>query len=166
VENTLFYTFSTIAQTLASAIALLAALVLYRLQRISEAIDLAMSQVRQPYSLNTEAQLALEEEKYSEVLEYLNNARPDNPGMAASAAYIGRKRRFESLLVLQRDLRRWLQFALVLSVIVIAISVAAIAVVPLITHSSIAATLTLVTIVAAFIWCLVVYALLARKTVQ
>lgn len=39
MENALFYTFSTIPQTLAAAIALLAAFVLYRLQSINTEIE-------------------------------------------------------------------------------------------------------------------------------
>jgi hypothetical protein len=39
MENTFFYTFSTISQTLAGAIALLAAFVLYRLQSLNANID-------------------------------------------------------------------------------------------------------------------------------
>src|SRR5437763_1132352 len=39
METALYYTFSTIAQTLAAAIALLAAFLLYRLQTIAHAID-------------------------------------------------------------------------------------------------------------------------------
>jgi hypothetical protein len=39
MENALYYTLSTIAQTLSGAIALLAAFVLYRLQFLAAALD-------------------------------------------------------------------------------------------------------------------------------
>ncbi len=166
MDNTLFYTFSTIAQTLAAAIALLGALVLYRLQRISDALAMAMSQVTQPYFLSAEAQLSFEEEKYVQVLEYLNTAQPHNPELAATASYKGRRKRAEALISLQGELRQWLKAALALTVMVIGAAVAAIALVPCIVSTAIGPTLTLAIGVGAFVGCLVVYALLARKTVQ
>ena len=49
MENALYYTFSTIAQTLAGAIALLAAFVLYRLQILATALDKHANLIRQQY---------------------------------------------------------------------------------------------------------------------
>lgn len=166
MENTLFYTFSTIAQTLAAAIALLGALVLYRLQRISEALQLGMFQVIQPYPLNAAAQLSLEEEQYADVLAYLNTIQPDNPGLAATVPYQGRKKRVETLVSLQSDLRQWLKISLLLTVVVIAAAVAGLATVPWIVRTATGPTVTLVFGVGAFVGCLVVYAFLAGETVR
>ena len=47
MENALFYTFSTIPQVLAAAIALLAAFVLYRLQTINAQIEEKSTVVQQ-----------------------------------------------------------------------------------------------------------------------
>jgi hypothetical protein len=165
VDNTLFYTLSTIAQTLAAAIALLGALVLYRLQRISDALTLAMGQVTQPYSLSPEAQLSLEEERYAEVLEFLNTAQPHSPVMVATAPYHDRRRRAEALISLQHDLRRRLKESLALTVVVIGAAVAGIALVPCIVSTAIGPTLTLLLGVGAFVLCLVVYGFLALRTV-
>ena len=49
MENALYYTFSTIAQTLSGAIALLAAFVLYRLQILSIALDKHANVIRDQY---------------------------------------------------------------------------------------------------------------------
>lgn len=166
MENVLFYTFSTIAQTLAAAIALLGALVLYRLQRISEALESGMFQVIQPYPLNAAAQLSLAEEQYAEVLVYLNTIQPDNPGLAATVHYLGRKRRVETLISLRSELRQWLKISLALTVVVIAAAVIGLATVPWIARTATAPTVTLVVGVGAFVGCLVVYAFLARKAVQ
>jgi len=47
--NTIFYTFSTIAQTLAGAIALLGAFVLYRLQSLRSVIEIDSGEIVQGY---------------------------------------------------------------------------------------------------------------------
>src|ERR1044072_8524572 len=50
MDNALYYTFSTIAQTFASAIALLAAFVLYRFQILSSALETHANDLRKQYS--------------------------------------------------------------------------------------------------------------------
>src|SRR5882762_587970 len=50
MENTLYYTFSTIAQTLAGAIALLGAFILYRLQKLNNGLDDHAKFIRKQYS--------------------------------------------------------------------------------------------------------------------
>jgi len=47
--NTIFYTFSTMAQTLAGAIALLGAFVLYRLQSLRSDIEIDSGEIVQGY---------------------------------------------------------------------------------------------------------------------
>ena len=54
MENALFYTFSTIAQTLAAAIALLGAFVLFRLQTIGATLQELSILVIQPYLPDSE----------------------------------------------------------------------------------------------------------------
>ena len=49
MTNTIFYTFSTIAQTLAGAIALLGAFVLYRLQSLRSDIEIDSGEIVQGY---------------------------------------------------------------------------------------------------------------------
>src|SRR6478672_9742333 len=50
MESTLYYTFSTIAQTLAGAIALLGAFILYRLQKLNNGLDDHAKFIRKQYS--------------------------------------------------------------------------------------------------------------------
>ena len=53
LDNTIFYTFSTIAQTLAGAIALLGAFVLYRLQSLGSEIKTYGTSVAESYVTDT-----------------------------------------------------------------------------------------------------------------
>ena len=159
MENTLFYTFSTIAQTLPAAIALLGALVLYRLQVLAQILERDISKLTQPYVLFVEAA------DYSKVLEYLARTNPFQPNLIETVHYKARKTAFEILKSLQCQLKRLLKISLVLTVVVAGAAVAVIAFVPTIVQTSGAATCTLVVGVAAFVGCLVAYAILAHRTI-
>ena len=159
MENTLFYTFSTIAQTLPAAIALLGALVLYRLQVLAQILERNISKLTQPYVLFVEAA------DYSKVLEYLARTNPFQPNLIETVHYKARKTAFEILISLQCQLKRLLKISLVLTVVVAGAAVAVIAFVPTIVQTSGAATCTLVVGVAAFVGCLVAYAILAHRTI-
>ncbi len=106
MENALFYTFSTIAQTLAAAIALLGAFALYRLQSIGGLLhDLAVSAV-QPYLPNDEAQKLLGEERFAELDEYLRNTPPARPQEANAPYYLGKRSTFADHLAKQISIQR------------------------------------------------------------
>lgn len=81
MENALFYTFSTIAQTLGGAIALLGAFVLYRLQSISNELEDAGISAMQPYlpQHSEPLQKLLVEGKYRELYNYLQQITPQVP---------------------------------------------------------------------------------------
>lgn len=166
MENALFYTLSTIAQTLAAAIALLSALVLYRSQRISEDLRSSMFQVTQPYYLSADAQLWFEQERFADVLNHLKTAQALNADLLRAPEYAGRRARAESLISLQRQLQTWLKIALTVTVVVMAGAVAAIAAVPWIIRTSVGPGTTLVIAVIGFIACLAIYGVLAAKSVQ
>ena len=165
MENTLFYTFSTIAQTLPAAIALLGALVLYRLQVLAQILERDLSKITQPYVLSEEAVAFVEAADYSKVLEYLARTNPFQPNLIETVHYKARKTAFEILISLQCQLKRLLKISLVLTVVVAGAAVAVIAFVPTIVQTSGAATCTLVVGVAAFVGCLVAYAILAHRTI-
>lgn len=82
IANALFYTFSTISQTLAGAIALLGAFVLYRLQSLNLEIEEESRSIAGRYGLvargyseaNQKTVMELhDEQKYREVVAFIAN---------------------------------------------------------------------------------------------
>ncbi|SRR6266478_2533715 len=70
IINTVFYTFSTIAQTLAGAIALLGAFVLYRLQSLSSDIERDSHTVELNHTVERDKIRELRiQKKYQEIVE-------------------------------------------------------------------------------------------------
>jgi len=91
MENALYYTFSTIAQTLAGAIALLAAFALYRLQSLDNIIEEKCSFVFN--SLRNESQEEKELiEKLNQILlkknytEFITRVREQDPATKTNRA--------------------------------------------------------------------------------
>ncbi len=163
MENTLFYTFSTIAQTLVAAIALLGAFALYRLQSISASLhDLAVS-VIQPYLPNEAAQKLLGEERFAELAEYLRNTPPARPQEASAPYYVGKRSAFADHLAKQISIQRLLKWVLSTTVVVISGAVAVLSMTTMIVPCAIP---VLAAGVGAFIGCLVLYAVFVMKALR
>jgi hypothetical protein len=142
--NSIFYTFSTIAQTLAGAIALLGAFVLFRLQSLNAEIDKEAYSISLPLDMSLasgeEAAILYRDGKYRDLLE-MAAQNPIGPGIHQAL----RERQRLPILLDRRDLLICLfkrAFYLTLSLIVFSV-------LALMVASAIAASLW--TAVAAFI---------------
>jgi hypothetical protein len=165
VENALFYTFSTIAQTLAAAIALLGAFALYRLQSIGASLrDLADS-VIQPYLPNDTALKLSGEEKFAELDEYLRNTPPANPQSANAPFYSGKRSAFADHVATRASIQCLLKWVLATTVMVISGAVAVLGVTPTVVSVG-APTAVLVVGIGAFIGCLVFYAVFVMAALK
>jgi hypothetical protein len=131
VERTLYYTFSTISQTLAGAIALLGAFVLYRLQSLGNELEdlgiTTMNAYRSP--LRDELTPLHAEEEYEKIVAFTHKHPFDDP--SAQSPYVAsRLRKLEPLVARRRAIRSWLNRSLALTVGLIAASVGILALTP------------------------------------
>jgi hypothetical protein len=169
ISNALFYTFSTIAQTLAGAIALLGAFVLYRLQSLRAQIDEDSESLSGVYGsaglelATVEAVRALHREgKYYEVLEF--NSRIPIPANLYQADT--EKSRLRLGLQRQKSVLRTFLVALVLTIGLIIGSVCALAAAPAILNDPSMSIVILRVGIGWFVICVVVYGLLIRQALQ
>jgi hypothetical protein len=131
MDTTLYYTFSTISQTLAGAIALLGAFVLYRLQSLGHELeDVGITTINAYRSPLREQLMPLNaEEQYERMAEFTRKHAFDDP--SAQAPYVASKlRKLEPLIGRRKAIRSWLNRSLVLTVGLIAASVAILALTP------------------------------------
>lgn len=171
MENTLYYTFSTIAQTLAGAIALLGAFILYRLQKLNNGLDDHAKFIRKQYS-EEEDLISLNsfivKGEYKKFLKYIR-AKPI--GVASDAAtdesqsYLTDVQlKMQELLVLRKSLIRSFTVSLLLTVSLIAVSVILLAVTPSLNARSDLRSGSLVVAIVWFLACLISYVSLLRKS--
>jgi hypothetical protein len=163
LDTALYYTFSTIAQTLAAAMALLAGFALYRLQGLSKVLEDTSLTILEAYvgadhgrlnALRVGAQFA----------DFRDNYRTMTPIHAVTAEpYAARRRTFEDALTTVARVRKYLNSALLLTVFVILAAVSILANTPALASSQYAGlTLGLGTVATAA--CLVMYGALVRVT--
>lgn len=161
--SALYYTFSTIAQCLAGAIALLGAFVLYRLETLhaekanrSEAILAPLGGTDR----REDANAAHARGDFASVLEISQVVitRPD-PAIAYA------RRRLKAIGAHERSLMTWFWICLVLTLGTISFSIAALAVTPRLLRAEIAEE-TLGTGLSIFFACLGSYALLLRNALR
>jgi hypothetical protein len=172
MENTLLYTFSTIAQTLAGAIALLGAFVLYRLQSLGQEIDRTIDHAMALYESTgrnhgspkpSETLMALRaEQRYVQILGFLTTTPlPESIGpeihpQAPMVRAVARRSR----------IFRAFHWALGLTVGLIITSIAALMCVSLLKD---APGISVVVLIAAGLWfvgCMVSYAVLMVRTLR
>jgi hypothetical protein len=171
MENTLYYTFSTIAQTLAGAIALLGAFILYRLQKLNNGLDDHAKFIRKQYSEEEDLIFLnsfIVKGEYKKFLKY-SRAKPiaaaSNPGNDAGQSYlIDVQAKMQELLVLRKSLIRSFTLSLLLTVSLIATSVVALAVTPSLNARSNLRSGSLVLGIVWFLACLISYVSLLRKS--
>jgi hypothetical protein len=168
MENALFYTFSTIAQTLAATIALLGAFVLYRLQLLGAELENAASTAIQPYLPNDEINRLRGENNYHDLVILLNTAVPTaNTQAGVNNPYILSKRRaLPTLLRLRRQIHGLMKVSLAFTMVLIASSVVVLSTTPLIATSANLTCSVFAIGVLLFVVCLVLYALLILKAVH
>jgi hypothetical protein len=129
VENALFYTFSTISQTLAGAIALLGAFVLYRLQTLNAGLQqnaaIARTHIRgnsNQHSLMMDYEL---QGRYDEVLQVCLQANQETP-----VEFTAARSQLAELLARRTSLYRSFRWSLLLTVSLVGVSVALLAFTP------------------------------------
>lgn len=146
-ETTLYYTFSTISQTLAGAIALLAAFVLYRIQLLNSEMD---NVIEATYSFLNESfsdtimeliryefnQMKILKD-YNGIIDYLNKDENENIlknqkisfdsddkiHVHLEEDYSANKKKLEELWAFKKKLIGWLKWTLVFTIITILYSV-------------------------------------------
>jgi len=165
LETALYYTFSTISQTLAGAIALLGAFVLYRLQSIAAEIEDSSLKTVNSYQspLRDEVIRLHAAGKFEGVLEFTRTHGFNDPS-AHNAYVVSQRERLVHLLPLKKSIHLRLNVSLVLTVGLIAVSVGVLAVTPRVTNIS---GLPQIVLAAGCMWlmaCLIAYASLIRKT--
>lgn len=169
MDTTLYYTFSTISQTLAGTIGLLGAFVLFRLQSlVHDSADVSLTVVN-CYSHPSPERDAVarlhNSHRYREVVAFTR----DHPFTDASAVtpYIASRCEQLPLLVAQSEaVQSWLRMALVLTVGLIVASVTVLALTPPIAG---APHLASVVLASGWLWlvaCLVAYARLLVVTLK
>jgi len=160
LENALFYTFSTIAQTLAGAIALLAAFVLYRLQALNAGIDQWSQTILGLYG---GPDRRVVDDHYvrgqlRELLSYITEHPPD----AGEKHLDVPVSRLDSLLRQRKAVLAGFKCSLLLTVLLVAASVMALAFTPDISRAS----YSLIVLIIGILWlggCLASYAWLVNK---
>ena len=152
MSNALYYTFSTIAQTLAGAMALLAAFLLYRLQTLNQSIEKDAERISialAPY--HGRAHEMLRGREYNELLkaaEYIpqGQARPE----AESA-------RLSTLLRTKQNLLRRFKIALYLTASLITLSIAVLVATPYLSTFQLAVYTVFASGLIGFVACIVSY---------
>ncbi len=133
MENALYYTFSTIAQALAAAIALLGAFTLYRLQLLQAAMLEAAAILKSHTSANrAEIDAAYIVADYNRVFELVRAADAKSKLTEIRAGL----EKFARLLAEKRAVLQSFQVALVASVLVILASVIVLSFAPLIVRGT------------------------------
>ena len=163
LESTLYYTLSTVAQTLAGAIGLLGANVLFSLQAAAKSIEraardltqiphetLSALYIRHLFSRRSYTELA---QRYAELL---------TPRFEVSTDVLVSHSTLTWELQHEQAIRRSFWRALVASGLVIALSISLIALAPQLAEREILGKIALAAVVGGAIVCLVLYALLLR----
>jgi len=167
MENTLYYTFSTIAQTLAGAIALLGAFILYRLQSLNNGLDDHAKFIRKLYLEDVDLIFLnsfIVKGEYNKFLEY-TRGKPADAGTLEEHSYITEvQAKIEELLVFKRSLIRSFTVSLVLTVSLIAVSVMLLSVTPSISSRAELRSSCLALATVWFVACLISYVALLRKS--
>jgi hypothetical protein len=126
VENALFYTFSTISQTLAGAIALLGAFVLYRLQTLNAGLQQNAAIARTHIRGNPNQMMDYElQGRYDEVLQVCLQANQETP-----VEFTAARSQLAELLARRTSLYRSFRWSLLLTVSLVWVSVALLAFTP------------------------------------
>jgi len=157
MDQSLYYTFSTIAQTLGAAIAFLGAFVLYRLQSLNAEIEDVVTQKLLQAHFSGETILALQQlHAGAKHIDFLQRARSSAPASAIEHLQTPLAR-LEALVTAKSALVCRFRWSLWLTVAVIGFAVAVLALVPAVMSCSRPEWLLAVGVLA-FVGCLVTYA--------
>jgi hypothetical protein len=168
MDTTLYYTFSTISQTLAGAIGLLGAFVLFRLQSIDNELEDVSLTVLNCYSPSPDRDAFAtlrNNRRYTEVVEFMKSHAYTDP--SATSPYVAsRCQQLPFLVAHKGTVHWWLRASLVLTVGLIVASVAVLALTPRVVVDPKAVRVVLL---VGWIWlvlCFVAYAKLLTVTIN
>lgn len=132
MDNALYYTFSTIAQALAAAVALLGAFVIVRLQQLSATLATSGQHVIRPLLPDKEARRLVDCALFDELAEYIvgNEAIRD----VRRDAYYAAEHSFRRALASRRTIIRSWRRAMIASGLTIVGAVLALAFTPYLVH--------------------------------
>jgi glycerol uptake facilitator-like aquaporin len=169
MENALYYTFSTIAQTLAAAIALLAAFVLYRLQILSIALDKHANVIREQYYEDFDKAWMnsfIVKEEYQKLLDYTVKY-PIDIGTDEQDSYVKDSLdQIKYFLPFKRSLLNHFYVALILTVGLILSSVVLLSITPSVNANENVRTWSLIIGIAWLVTCFTSYVMLLRKSLS
>ena len=160
--NALYYTFSTIAQTLGGAIALLGAFVFYRLQGLNASIAHIVTQQILQHDFGQTRHTLDELHARGKHDDFLEQVRLSSASVGPEHLRIPIAR-LDELVTAKSSLLTGFRFSLTLTVALITLSVAFLACVPSIVRSYCLAVSLLAIGVTAFLGCLLTYARLLLR---
>ncbi|MGQ0442738.1 MAG: hypothetical protein ACT4OH_04725 [Methylophilaceae bacterium] len=163
MENALFYTLSTIAQSLATAFALLGAFVLFRLQQLSASCDVAAAVVIKPYLPNSNARHLLAIGQFAELVCYLNTQLPQQEARLQTHFYEATRNALVRSIAQRVSLLRQLIRAMLATGVVITSAVVGLAFTPKLALSPCTAYIAFAIAVLALIACLMLYGKIILK---
>lgn len=169
MENALYYTFSTIAQTLAGAIALLAAFVLYRLQILATALDKHANLIREQYYEDFDKAWMnsfIVREQYQNVLDYTVKYPIDIATDEQDSYVKDSLDQIRYFLAFRQSLLRYFYVGLFLTVGLITSSVCLLSLTPSVSVHSDLRAWSLNIGILWFFACFVSYILLLRKSLS
>jgi hypothetical protein len=166
LDTSLYYTFSTIAQALAGAVALIAAFLLYRLQSMGAAMEVCANKVIQ-YYVRPETRVRLDDlhvrGDYDAIGEVFETPLPADLELGE----VGFARhRLIILVASRRALSRLFIASLILTVGLIAASVVVLGLTPTISSDQRTVHIVLTAGISWFIVCLTTFAILVRKALS
>jgi uncharacterized membrane protein len=165
MENALFYTFSTIAQTLAAAIGFLGAFALYRFQSTRAILTEYSNYIIHETFENEETKALVREEKFEELQKYIRSSRSkDNPQVYPN--FESNMQTFDTNLKSMLSMRYKLKQALTLTIIVIVISIAILIFTPTIACSFLAIKIIFTLGFILLVWCLILDAIFVLQALK
>ncbi len=166
-DTAVYYTFSTIAQTLGGAIALLAAFVLYRFQLLNSEIEASAAHLRGFASGNTRhsMDIALLEGRHDKILTLAGTAEPGTFAHVGQEHIKASQIRLAALQTHRASVLGRFVIALVLTVTLIGFAVLALSLTPALARAQVLGAFLAVGV--TWCWaCLVSYVLVVRSALE
>ena len=165
MENSLFYTFSTIPQVLAAAIALLAAFVLYRLQFTNSQIAEKSVIIQHCVDVKTNGLWELHvDEKYEDVFKRALNFKPTDEEYLR--LFNLHRTKLGILIQSKKDILSSFIFSLIITISLIIASFIVLPFTPCIKSNFCATWIIFSAGILWFIVCIVSYGILAKRTIS
>jgi hypothetical protein len=157
MENALYYTLSTIAQSLAAAFALLGAFVLFRLQHLSSVCASTGKTVIRPYLPNETARFLLANGDFEELSKYLATQQVKEEPINHPHSLEAARDAFGRAIAHRADVVARLRRAMITTGGTLVFAIAGLSLAPIVAKVSIAPWVVLAVGIANFCVCLAMY---------